>query len=550
MPRDSNGLYALPDVNPVGDGDIIEADWANTTMSDIAVQLNNVITRDGLLGFVEPTLLVNGSALLPALAFVTQPNLGLFRDGINALAVAAGGASLIKFSTDSIDSFKPVGLLDGSMAAPSLRFTADSDTGMYRTPAGEIGFVVDGMDVLKMSPTGVAVPGLARFEDNIVINQIDPASWCGVIGEKAGVRRWMVRFADQFADAVGDLGSDFVLMRYNNAGELLDSPFHISRATGRLTLASLTVNGMANLNGGAYASGNFQSGNDVSAPGGLYSPNLFLGGISGGVAPFAHFYRGGPNQLSLQLGDNQAAAHYFHWNHTEFYAPMRIRAGQQVRIDGTGMNAYNDPNASALHLNGQYGGGIFFNEGSHFVQMLGINGTAQIRTFQVGIGDWRYNFSPNGDFLARICYGHTDSTHYTYVGWNGANSVTQYQHGGYSATTLLDAAGNLIFYTNGAQRGYFGLNGNLYLSQPGGVWHVPKVESSIAGSDGNGWVNVTFASAFGNPCITTSVEHNAERFVAMITARSAAGFTARCHYLNGTPAPGVLVHWQAVEVTQ
>lgn len=50
MPRDLSGNYTLPIGNPVVADTIIESVWANTTMSDVTTQLNNVVTRDGKLG--------------------------------------------------------------------------------------------------------------------------------------------------------------------------------------------------------------------------------------------------------------------------------------------------------------------------------------------------------------------------------------------------------------------------------------------------------------------------------------------------------------------
>lgn len=50
MPRDISGNYTLPAGNPVVDDTIIDVNWANPTMADIATQLNNVWTRDGNLG--------------------------------------------------------------------------------------------------------------------------------------------------------------------------------------------------------------------------------------------------------------------------------------------------------------------------------------------------------------------------------------------------------------------------------------------------------------------------------------------------------------------
>jgi len=153
MPRDSNGFYTLP-LNPVVDGDIIEAEWANTTAGDLAVQMNNIMTRDGLLGPTEPLLLINGSVLAPSLAFNTQNSLGFFRDSINAIGVAIGGMSAFKFSDISNDTFKPFGIQDGTVTAPSLRFTSEVDTGFYKVSPGVVALVTLGVERMRWDDKG------------------------------------------------------------------------------------------------------------------------------------------------------------------------------------------------------------------------------------------------------------------------------------------------------------------------------------------------------------------------------------------------------------
>ena len=59
MPRDLSGNYTLPVGNPVVNATVISPAWGNTTLSDIALQLNQVVTRDGLLG---PTALLTSTA--------------------------------------------------------------------------------------------------------------------------------------------------------------------------------------------------------------------------------------------------------------------------------------------------------------------------------------------------------------------------------------------------------------------------------------------------------------------------------------------------------
>jgi hypothetical protein len=84
MPRNAQGIYSLPSSNPVVEGTVIEATWANETMDDIATQLNNVITRDGTLGPTGPFLFADGSAAAPGIAFTSQPGTGIYRNSSNS----------------------------------------------------------------------------------------------------------------------------------------------------------------------------------------------------------------------------------------------------------------------------------------------------------------------------------------------------------------------------------------------------------------------------------------------------------------------------------
>ena len=65
MPRDISGVYTLPAGNPVVNGTVIESAWANNTLSDIATQLNDVITRGGALGPTAPMKFADGTVALP-----------------------------------------------------------------------------------------------------------------------------------------------------------------------------------------------------------------------------------------------------------------------------------------------------------------------------------------------------------------------------------------------------------------------------------------------------------------------------------------------------
>ncbi len=108
MPRDSSGNYTLPPVNPVVPGTIIDVDWANPTMEDIAAQLNNVVTRDGVVGLIGPLPVTDGSAAAPGLTFTSEPSTGLFRPVPGSIGVTVLGTEVTRFLQDKVIFYVPI----------------------------------------------------------------------------------------------------------------------------------------------------------------------------------------------------------------------------------------------------------------------------------------------------------------------------------------------------------------------------------------------------------------------------------------------------------
>lgn len=93
MPRNGNGEYDLPAGNPVIPGTVIESEWANNTMNDLASALTDSLTADG-----QTTPISN----LPMGGFhhtgVSNPTLrnqyatlGMSQDGLNSRVQITGG---------------------------------------------------------------------------------------------------------------------------------------------------------------------------------------------------------------------------------------------------------------------------------------------------------------------------------------------------------------------------------------------------------------------------------------------------------------------------
>jgi hypothetical protein len=164
MPRDASGNYTLPLGNPVQGNTVIDVNWANPTMADIATQLNNVYTRDGILGPLAPFKLVDGTVSGPGLAFNSEPGMGLFREANNVLGVAVGGNVVARFTPTSFQLANPllidkVVLGNGTVGAPALAFLDETNTGLYKDSAGVMAMSVLGVKRVTFSALGLGVVG-------------------------------------------------------------------------------------------------------------------------------------------------------------------------------------------------------------------------------------------------------------------------------------------------------------------------------------------------------------------------------------------------------
>lgn len=73
------------------------------------------------------------------------------------------GPLIIKMAEEedtSTDTFTSVTLEDGTVALPSVTFTSDTDSGIYRIGANNIGVGVNGTKVLDVATTGLGVTGI------------------------------------------------------------------------------------------------------------------------------------------------------------------------------------------------------------------------------------------------------------------------------------------------------------------------------------------------------------------------------------------------------
>jgi hypothetical protein len=85
-----------------------------------------------------------GTAALPSLSWITDPDTGVYSAGANVLGLSAGGSLRLSVSTAAVTSTLPFYAPDGAAATPSYVFTSDTDTGFYSGGTNKLGIATGG----------------------------------------------------------------------------------------------------------------------------------------------------------------------------------------------------------------------------------------------------------------------------------------------------------------------------------------------------------------------------------------------------------------------
>jgi len=107
----------------------------------------------------------DGTAAAPSLNFTNEPTTGLFRASANVMGFAVNGVSRATMTATGMTvagTITPTGSVhaaSGTVGNPSLAFSADQTTGLYRIGASNIGVAAGGSKVLDVATTGLGVTG-------------------------------------------------------------------------------------------------------------------------------------------------------------------------------------------------------------------------------------------------------------------------------------------------------------------------------------------------------------------------------------------------------
>lgn len=161
MPRNATGNYSLPSsVNPVVGNTPITAQWAHITLPDIANEITKSLDRNNSGAMLAPLRLSSGTVAAPGLTFSAETNSGLYRAGAGDLRVGIAGTDRLTLTASQLSiaaALSATGVIkgpDGAVGAPAFTFTSDTDTGIYRAGADDLRIVAGGTEFGKVNLSG------------------------------------------------------------------------------------------------------------------------------------------------------------------------------------------------------------------------------------------------------------------------------------------------------------------------------------------------------------------------------------------------------------
>jgi len=118
----------------------------------------------GLAKLAGPTFtgvvgVANGTNGAPSICFSGDTDTGLYRSASNVLGISANGTASHLFKSDGSEPQVPLKATNGTVSAPSLTFASDTNLGLYRSAADTLAVTTGGTERAFVDSNGVTIKG-------------------------------------------------------------------------------------------------------------------------------------------------------------------------------------------------------------------------------------------------------------------------------------------------------------------------------------------------------------------------------------------------------
>lgn len=118
MPRNASGNYSLP-LPPVVPDTIIESDWANDTLDDLAQAVTDSLDRYGRGSMAGPFRTVDGTVGVPGLSWISETSTGFYRPSAGNIAFSVLGNQVANIDANGVTLKGVLQIANGIGAGPA-----------------------------------------------------------------------------------------------------------------------------------------------------------------------------------------------------------------------------------------------------------------------------------------------------------------------------------------------------------------------------------------------------------------------------------------------
>lgn len=174
MARNGSGSMAI--VNVFAPSTTISSSKVNANFTDIGNEITNSVAVDGQSTMTAPLKLANGTVSAPGLTFGSDTNVGMYRIGADNIGIAVNGAKVLDIETTGLSitgTVTPSGQIvssAGDASAPGMAFASDLDCGFYRIGANNIGLSIGGTKLIDYAAAAISITGTLGVSGDFAIN--------------------------------------------------------------------------------------------------------------------------------------------------------------------------------------------------------------------------------------------------------------------------------------------------------------------------------------------------------------------------------------------